>query len=114
MCVTKSHGAQESREHGHCIREQLLPSSAIQLPLAEGKSIPEVTQHWAEQAKKSSTASVSVDGCLMPLLQIKNSRSTRESTKGNLASSSSTWSSSSCGLYTTIATAVAVEFLPHF
>lgn len=77
MRVTKSPAASESREHRHCIREQPLPSSPVQLPSAEGKSIPALTQHWSDQKKKGSAASASMDGCPMPPFQIKNSRSTR-------------------------------------
>ena len=71
MRVTKSPAAPESREHRHCIRERLLPSSPVQLPSAEGKSIRALTQHWSDQKKKGSAASASMDGCPMPPLQIR-------------------------------------------
>lgn len=48
--------AQESREHGNCTRQRPLPSSPVRLPSAKGKSIPTVTQRWADQREQGSTA----------------------------------------------------------
>lgn len=74
MCVTKSPAA--PREQGARALHQGV-TSPFRLPSAKGKSIPALTQHWADPRKKGSAASARMDGCHVPSLQIKDSRSTR-------------------------------------